>query len=160
MRGITKIEILIVVLIIGVLGLGSVYAISDARSKTRDAVRLSDIRQTQAALELYFNDQSEYPVVDELLPLGMASTTCLSASGFNASCSSSIETVYMKVVSATPKQGLKELSSCGGASNAYCYLADEVSYLIQFELENDYPVIGLTKGLNCAREDGLEAGGC
>ena len=158
--GTTKIEILTALLLIGILGVVAVGAVSNARSRTRDAVRLSDVRQVQAGLELYFNDFNTYPVPTDVTPLGQASTRCLSENGFSASCTPSLETVYMDVVSPTPTKGLKKLSSCGGVTNAYCYLADDQSYVVQFELENNLDALGLTKGLNCARETGIEAGGC
>lgn len=157
--GITKIEILIVSLIIGLLGLTAVVAVSTARSRTRDAIRLSDIRQVQAGLELYFNDFNMYP--EELgIPLGTASTRCLSEAGFAASCTPSVETVYLDAVASTPRQGLKKLTSCGSETNAYCYLGTNGEYRIQFELENNNPLLGLVKGVNCATEFGIEPGLC
>lgn len=157
--GITKIEVLVVGLIIGLLGLTAVVAVSTARSRTRDAVRLSDVRQVQAGLELYFNDFNMYPEANGV-PLGTASTACLGESGFAASCSPSVETIYLEAVSATPRQGLKRLSACGNESNAYCYLGTNGEYRIQFELENNNPLLGLVKGVNCAMEFGLEPGQC
>lgn len=157
--GITKIEVLIVALIIGLLGLTAVVAVSTARSRTRDAVRLSDVRQMQAGLELYFNDFNMYPEALGV-PVGTASTRCLGESGFAASCSLSVETVYLDAIGATPAKGLKRLSACGEENNAYCYLGVNGEYRIQFELENDNPLLGLLKGVNCATEVGIEAGGC
>ena len=156
----TKIEVLIVVLIIGVLGVVAVMAVSNARSKTRDAVRLSDVRQTQAALELYFNDFNVYPEHIDRTALGQAATRCLSENGFSVSCTPSLETVYMESVSSTPRKGLKKLSSCSNVSNAYCYAGRGFEYTIEFELENGNSLIGLKKGLNCATRSGLTTGAC
>ena len=50
-KGFTLIEILIVVGLIGLLGTLSAIAIGSARSKMRDAKRLSDVRMLQSALE-------------------------------------------------------------------------------------------------------------
>ncbi|MCH8049509.1 hypothetical protein IH979_02250 [Patescibacteria group bacterium] len=159
--GITRIEILIIALIIGLLGVMAVVAVSTARSRTRDAIRLSDVRQTQAGLELYFNDFNMYPARDlDGIPLGTASTFCLSEAGFTSTCVAAVETVYLDVMPATPGAGLKGLSTCGGERNAYCYLGINGEYRIQFELENNNPLLGLLKGINCATETGLEGGGC
>ncbi|MFH1631453.1 MAG: hypothetical protein ABIA47_00295 [bacterium] len=159
-QGITKIEILIIGLIIGLLGLMAVVAVSTARSRTRDAVRLSDVRQTQAALELYFNDTNMYPETAEAIALGQASTICLGESGFAGSCPEATQTVYMLVVPSTPTAGLEKLSSCGSANNAYCYAGDDGEYRIQFELERANPLIELESGLNCATESGIDPGEC
>ena len=59
----TLIELLVVIVIIGVLATLAVVAISSARTKARDAKRVSDIKQMQTALELYLADQNEYPPV-------------------------------------------------------------------------------------------------
>lgn len=159
-RGMSKIEVLIVVLVIGILGLAAIIAVSSARSKTRDAVRLSDVRQMQAALELYFNDFNAYPEQTEAIPLGQASTRCLSENGFSASCTPSLETVYMEAVAATPRKGLKNVSKCGDINNAYCYVGQGYVYKVEFELENNNSLLGLTKGLNCATPAEITAGAC
>ncbi|MDP2631741.1 MAG: type II secretion system protein [Candidatus Uhrbacteria bacterium] len=159
-QGITKIEVLIVALIIGLLGLMAVVAVSTARSRTRDAIRLSDVRQTQAALELYFNDFNMYPEVATETALGGASTICLGESGFASACMAQSENVYMDVVPGTPTAGLNKLSGCSDVSNAYCYVGSVGEYRIQFELEHANPLIELQKGLNCATESGIEPGQC
>lgn len=158
-QGISKIEVLIIALIIGVLGLMAVVAVSTARSRTRDAVRLSDVRQTQAALELYFNDANSYPVTTEALALGGASAGCLNEDGFTSSCGGSAS-IYLDTVPVTPTAGLGGLSTCSGAKNAYCFQGSDTQYQIQFELEHDNPVLGLTAGLNCATPGGLVDGAC
>lgn len=60
-KGFTLIELLVVIAIIGLLSTMSVVALNNARQKSRDAKRLSDMKQVQTALELYFTDESEYP---------------------------------------------------------------------------------------------------
>ncbi len=65
-RGFTLIELLVVIAIIGLLSSVVLSSLNSARTKSRDARRLSDIRQIQTALELYFDDVSppEYPDQD------------------------------------------------------------------------------------------------
>lgn len=60
-RGFTLIELLVVIAIIGILSSVVLASLNSARSKSRDARRISDIKQLQLALELYFDDNSEYP---------------------------------------------------------------------------------------------------
>ena len=60
-RGFTLIELLVVIAIIGLLSTLAVVALNNARQKSRDAKRVSDIKQIQTALELYYNDANAYP---------------------------------------------------------------------------------------------------
>lgn len=156
-KGFTKIEILIIAAIVGILGITAVIAVTTARSRTRDAVRMSDVRQIQTGLEVYFVDHNTYPESLSAIALGTPTTRCLSEQGFSSSCS---DELYLEVVPSAPTSGLDELSSCSDRSNAYCYIAENGDYSISFELEHDNPLIGLEKGLNCATEDGLKSGEC
>ena len=158
--GMTKIEVLVIALIVGLLGVMAVLAISSARTGARDAVRLSDVRQTQTGLELYFNDANAYPERLDSTPLGVPATACLSERGFSSSCVSTNESVYLDVVGAPPAAGLSGAVSCAGVNNAYCYVGQDGSYRIEFELENRNPLLELRKGVNCATETGMVAGAC
>ncbi|HEY4502424.1 MAG TPA: prepilin-type N-terminal cleavage/methylation domain-containing protein [Candidatus Paceibacterota bacterium] len=60
-RGFTLIELLVVIAIIGILSSVVLASLNTAREKSRDARRISDIKQLQLALELYFDTNSEYP---------------------------------------------------------------------------------------------------
>ena len=60
-KGFTLIELLVVIAIIGLLSTLAVVALNNARQKARDARRVSDIKQIQTALELYYNDEGGYP---------------------------------------------------------------------------------------------------
>jgi len=60
-KGFTLIELLVVIAIIGLLSTVAVVALNSARQKGRDAKRIGDIKQVQAALEMYLNDCSQYP---------------------------------------------------------------------------------------------------
>jgi type II secretion system protein G len=60
-RGFTLIELLVVIAIIGILSSVVLASLNSARQKSRDARRISDIKQLQLALELYYDANSSYP---------------------------------------------------------------------------------------------------
>ncbi len=161
-RGFTLIELLIVLALIGLIGVLAAVAVGSARSKQRDATRLSAVRLTQSALEDYFNDTNAYPVGTGL-PLGDSSgSACLGSEGFAASCTGS-DTTFLRVVTGTISTGLDDLVTCGEPTrSAFCYTqtAEGTGYTIQFELENALPPVGLAAGINCATPTGFSAGTC
>lgn len=61
-RGFTLIELLVVIAIISILSSVVLASLNSARQKARDARRVSDMKQVQLALELYYDTQSQYPV--------------------------------------------------------------------------------------------------
>lgn len=94
-KGFTLIELLVVIAIIGLLASVVLLALNSARSKSRDAKRIADVRQMTSALELYYNDNNAYPTT-----LGGLVTTYMGAT----------------VAAPTPQDG-----SCASTQNTYGY---------------------------------------
>lgn len=112
-KGFTLVELLVVIAIIGLLATLSVIALNNARAKSRDAKRISDIKQIQTALELYFNDVNQYPAsLGTTIATGTPTTT------------------YMQVVPTPPTPP--------STITAYTYAATNTgtpTYTIQYTLE-------------------------
>lgn len=62
--GFTLIELLLVVAIIGLLSSIISVALNTSRTKTRDARRVSDMKQIKSALDLYYTTGSGFPETD------------------------------------------------------------------------------------------------
>lgn len=121
-KGFTLIELLVVIAIIGLLSTLAVVALGSARVKARDSKRLSDLKQLQTALELYYTDQGSYPSGSGVT-LGVAggNYACLDAGGWDskAACTSP----YMGQVPTDP------------GSNTYIYTTASSSYTVAATLE-------------------------
>jgi len=137
--GFTLIELLVVIAIIGLLSTLAVVALNNARQKSRDAKRISDVKQIQTALELYYNDANGYPA----------------AITFQTGSISYDGTTYMSIVPSNPAP--RGDGSCG--DNQYTYTQDGSgsSYHIT------YCVGGATGGLaaatHCATPAGIQDDG-
>ncbi len=62
-KGFTLVELLVVIAIIGILATLLLLQLGVARQRARDAKRIVDISQTRTAVELYFDDNGQYPQV-------------------------------------------------------------------------------------------------
>ena len=60
-KGFTLIEMLIVVAVVGILASLVLVGLAPVQRQGRDARRISDLRQVQTGLELYFVRNGEYP---------------------------------------------------------------------------------------------------
>ena len=142
-KGFTLIELLVVIAIIGLLSTLAVVALGSARQKARDSKRLSDLKQVQTALELYYTDNSSYPTSTDLI-LGGLSAKCLGTGGFAAegACAG---TIYMGLVPAEPTPG----------DQPYTYnSSDGKTFSIIAELEGD--INDLDAGPVKATENGIQ----
>lgn len=143
-KGFTLIELLVVIAIIGLLSTLAVVALNSAREKSRDAKRISDVKQIQTALELYYSDNQQYQDGS-----GASGTTLtrLDGDGFAAAAT---EPVYMGLMPKDPQSPTTD----------YVYGRDSVtSYHINFTLEGptgQYTDTAAPAGIQCvATQDGI-----
>ncbi len=59
--GFTLIELLVVIAIIGILSSIVLASLNTARTKGKDAARISNVKSLKTALELYYDDHNTYP---------------------------------------------------------------------------------------------------
>jgi len=60
-KGFTLIELLIVIAIIGMLSSIVLASLNSARTKSRNAKRVADLKEIEKAVELYYSDNGHYP---------------------------------------------------------------------------------------------------
>ena len=97
-RGFTLVELLVVIAIIGLLVSIVIPNLSNARAAGRDARRVSDIKNIQLALALYYNDNLHYPC-------------SLSGTGMISSCAPDFYPTYMATIPKDPKTGIDYIYS-------------------------------------------------
>lgn len=157
-KGFTLIELLVVIAIIGILSTLAVVALNNARQKGRDAKRVSDIKQMQTALELYFADEQSYPVQGTSgspLVLGGADAQALSGDGNFSASGGSSGVVYMGQVPSNPTPGGADYGYYSTNSDGSdCASGTCVGYRMGFTLEGQTGSLGA--GTHLASPSGIE----
>lgn len=145
----TLIELLVVISIIAILSTLSVVALNNARSKARDARRLSDIKQINLALDLYYNEFGIYPASPGSVDSNITGL-CLSDLGISSTCGA---VVYLQKIPNDPLNNV---------DYQYRQLSGGVNYRLFAQLENDnseYPGGVISMGPNGHSPDLLIANG-
>jgi len=138
-KGFTLIELMVVVAIMGLLAALAVISLNNARARARDARRISDIKQVQTALELYYLDNQEYPDTPTDGDFdGDLEGLCISdngTKGIDTSCSGD---VYMRVTPSNPQP--RGDGDCGNTPYKYTAVTEDnsnTSYYITYCLGSE-----------------------
>ncbi len=101
-EGFTLIELLVVVAIISLLSSIIFASLNSARSQARDSKRISDFRQVQTALTLYFDKYGRYPNETPVMPDEAAS--------FNSMVQQLVTEGFLSSVPVSPPGGVRVYS--------------------------------------------------
>lgn len=137
----TLIELVVAVSIIGILTTISVIALYNARVKGRDLQRLSDAKQIQNALSMYFNASGRYP---SAVDFNSGSIT------YNSPLSGSSTFLGVIPEAPTPPDG-----DCTDVDNSYNYVALSNNSLYSLEFCTANSLNGLPAGKLMALPSGI-----
>jgi len=105
-KGFTLIELLVVIAIIGLLSTLAVISLNSARSKARDAQRVSDVRQLASLIEF------------ERDGVGTALSGCAAADADTSTCT--LPGVISQMANFTDPSRGASFSACAGTPSATC----------------------------------------
>jgi prepilin-type N-terminal cleavage/methylation domain-containing protein len=116
-KGFTLIELLVVIAIIGILSSIVLASLNTARQKSRDAKRVSDVRQLQLAFELFFDSCRQYPTgVNGTMPTTGTANGCTSPTTLGS---------FIPAIPIPPSgAGLLVYSYHSGTATTYCLGAE------------------------------------
>ncbi len=159
-HGFNLIELLVVISVIALIASAALLLINSSRTKSRDARRVSDVKQLSSALDLYYSNCNSYPIETDA-PLGTAGqyTTLYTGTGsvlgpcgaHNGSSTqnggfgtNTTGTVLIRTINPPPSPG--DGSCTGTNDNTYLYNSSGSSYTLRFCLGN--ATSGYPAGLN------------
>lgn len=137
--GMTLIEVLITIAIIGLLMAAMATGINSYLLRSDDATRKTDLKKIAIALDQYYNDHNGYP---ESLALTPGGRTCGNAT---------VLTPYLKEVPCDPK---------GGTTQPYLYLPQGNSNIGSHGSEQVYRGYRLLAALSYAADPQVKEVGC
>ncbi len=129
-KGFTLIELLVVIAIIGILTAIVMANFTTAKSKARDAKRISDIAQLQLTLEQIFDKCNQYPLIYNTL--GVLTTTSVVEYPSSDTCKKNDGTTDYQLgdfISVIPKDSF-------GNNYSYISSSDGMDYVLRATLEN------------------------
>lgn len=123
-RGFTFIELLVVISIIGLLASIVLASVNNARTRGRDAQRITDASLIQAALELYYGTNRHYPDSLGLWDLSLAGSQWIPG----------LAPAFFAQVPVDP---INTYSESFEADYAYYTTSNGADYCLQIPQEND-----------------------
>jgi len=126
-KGFTLIELLVVVAVIGILAAIILVGLGGFRASGRDAKRVSDIRNVQSGLELFFNACGLYPAANNWTAL---ETALVTNPGGDTNCPAGPSTIGITSLPRDPSGG-------GVATYGYCVDNGGLSYVLGAILEQE-----------------------
>lgn len=152
----TLIELLVVISIIGLLSSVVLSSLNSARSKARDAKRISEVRQIKTALALYYDKYGQYPGSGECgaaspNPGWSNSVECLSGSRWLRDSTTDLT----GFITSDPVDPINKNNWPLGAYYYYSrgFGSDKQWYMLIYSLEN-YPNSGLENSDGVTAPDG------
>ena len=127
--GFTLMEILLVIAIIGLLAAIVMVGLSGARSKARDAKRLTDLQTIASTLEFYYDSTGHYPIAT-----GQITECTHSGNWIPDGANYNWSTQYIATLPRDPAE------NCSGSSpQTYSYQSSGNTYQLTTTLENPSP---------------------
>lgn len=149
-KGFTLVELLVVISIIGILSSFAIVSLNSARMKARDALRKGDMAQLRTALNLYYDENLEYPVCgnwDDASP-DFGANVDASSDTSGSSCyykfdnpsvsvlNTELCTGAKPVMGILPKDPKNTDNNPSANSNVYRYVSDGTQYAVVYILED------------------------
>jgi len=145
-KGFTLIELLVVISIIGLLSTLAMVALNNARKSSRDAKRVSDMKQLQTAMEMAYDASTgtkTYP-------------TCAAASLVSACTAGNIATYMGGIANLNDPSSATACTSTSAAVCNYAFTAagTATGYTVTFYLEG--ATANLVAGLHTLTQAGIQ----
>jgi type II secretion system protein G len=142
-RAFTLIELLVVLAVIGIItSLVFVYYPA-TREDARNTARISDIKEIQAALELYRLNEGHYPA---------------SLTPEQALTGSTSSTTYMKFIPSDPQP--QNIGACSTSTEGYAYSLINAGHDYSIDFCISKTTGGVSAGQKCATAQGIRDGSC
>ena len=163
--GFTLIELLVVISVIGLLASVVLVSVNNAKSRVRDALRKTDLRQLKLALENYYSSNGKYPSTDpdNLSPSGVWYSSEVGDNGFlngpnnDGNWIPGLTPEYVPKLPKDPSGGESKIAYCNTAEHTYkssfLYISDGANYKLLSHCALEHPA----DAYQTAGSDGYQA---